>query len=367
MTASYDVVRSSRDPASLRQSLERWLTARLGQAAQPAVTGLSGTSANGMSSDTTLFTASWSEAGRRRERKLVARLAPAAEDVPVFPSYDLQLQWDVITLVRDETDVPVPPPRWFEADPAWVGTSFFVMDHVDGRVPPDNLPYTFGDNWLAQADEANRRRLQDTTVDAIADLHEISAVATKLPSLDRSEAGDSPLRRHVAHTRVWYALAEAAGTRSRLIEQTFDWLTAHWPVESDPVLSWGDARIGNVIYDGFTPAALLDWEMAGIGPAELDVGWLICAHRVLNDMAVGWGMPGLPDFMRADDVVARYEARRDVRLADLHWYVVYAALQWAIVFLRTGAREAHFKGQPLPDDPEALIYNRSTLESLLAG
>lgn len=365
-SASYDVVRSSRDPAALAAALQRWLRYRLGDDADPQVSGLSGTSANGMSSDTTLFTATWGEGGETREQRLVARLAPAAEDVPVFPSYDLRLQWDVMQLVRDETSVPVPPPRWFEPDPSWLGTAFFVMDHVDGRVPPDNLPYTFGGNWLADAAPEQRRHLQDRTVDALAALHEIPSITAKLPGLDRKEAGATPLRRHVAHTRVWYALAEASGTRSPMVERTFAWLNDHWPDEGDPVLSWGDGRIGNVIYDGFQPIALLDWEMAGVGPAELDVGWLVCAHRVLDDMAIGWGMPGLPDFMRPDDVVARYEQARGVRLGDLHWFLVYAALQWAIVFLRTGAREAYFKGQPLPEDPESMIYCRSTIESLLA-
>ena len=49
-----------------------------------------------------------------------------------------------------------------------------------------------------------------------------------------------------------------------------------WLLEADPgpdVLSWGDARIGNIIYAGFEPAAVLDWEMAALGPRELDVSW----------------------------------------------------------------------------------------------
>lgn len=364
---AYGVVRSSRDPAALRDALQRWLRVRLDPDADPRVTSLAGTDANGMSSDTTMFTAVWNEAGDLRERRLVARLAPAPEDVPVFPSYDLQLQWDVITLVQEATSVPVPPPRWFEAETGWLGAPFFVMDHVPGVVPPDNLPYTFGGNWLADATPDQQRALQDATVDAIADLHGISDPAERLPRLDRPEQGTSPLRRHVAHTRVWYAMAEAAGTRSGLVERSFDWLDAHWPAETETVLSWGDARIGNVIYRDFRPQAFLDWEMAGIGPAELDVGWLVCSHLVLNDLACGLGLPGLPHFLRRDDIVARYESRRGVRLGDLHWYLVYAALQWAIVFLRTGARQAHFAGQPLPDDPESLILSRATLESLLAA
>ena len=50
----------------------------------------------------------------------------------------------------------------------------------------------------------------------------------------------------------------AANLVAALVERGFDWLDRHWPAyESEPVLSWGDSRIGNVIYRDFRPAALL--------------------------------------------------------------------------------------------------------------
>jgi aminoglycoside phosphotransferase (APT) family kinase protein len=152
-----------------------------------------------------------------------------------------------------------------------------------------------------------------------------------------------------------------------LVERGFEWLDANWPSDESPtVLSWGDSRIGNVLYQDFAPAALLDWEMAGLGPAELDVGWIIYAHHVFQSLAAMLGLPGMPEFMTPADVAGQYEELTGHAVRDLRFFMVYAAVQWGIVFLRTGVRQAHFEGVPVPDSPEDMIHNRPHLESLLA-
>jgi len=364
--ASTPMRRSSRDTDVLRGRLETWLARRLTDATNVSVSDVKGTDANGMSSDTVLFHATWDDGGTAYDEDLVARVAPDADDVPVFPRYDMPGQFESIRLVHELTDVPVPTPRWCETDLRALGAQFFVMDRVDGEVPPDVLPYTFGGNWLFDAPAASQRRLQDTTVDAIATLHAIDDATSRFAFLERDVAGETHLRRHVAHTHAWYEMVRAEGGVSPLVDRAFAWLDAHWPAhESTPVLSWGDSRIGNVIYRDFAPAALLDWEMAGLGPRELDVAWLVCGHLVFQDLAESLGLPGMPEFLRADDVSERYAAQTSYELRDLEFYVVYAALQWAVVFLRTGQRQAHFGEREQPADPEDFIYCRALLERLL--
>ncbi len=133
------------------------------------------------------------------------------------------------------------------------------------------------------------------------------------------------------------------------------------------MLSWGDSRIGNVLYDGFAPAAVLDWEMATIGPRELDLGWLIYAHRIFDDIAAMMGLPGMTHFMHADDVAATYEAATGHTPRDLAFYGTLAAVQYAIVFLRTGARSVHFGEVEAPAEVDDLLHNREPLERMLAG
>ena len=364
--ANTPMQRSSRDPEVLRDRLERWLAATIGPESAPVVTELVGTDANGMSSDTVLFRARWTDDNGQHDERLVARIAPDAADVPVFPSYDMQAQFDTIRLVHTLTDVPVPEPRWCEPAGSALGAPFFVMGRVDGVVPPDVLPYTFGTNWLFDASVEQQRRLQDSTVEAIAALHSIDDAPQRFPFLQRPELGATHLRRHVAHTRAWYDMVRSDGGVSPLVDAGFAWLDAHWPDDADDaVLAWGDARIGNVIYDDFAPVALLDWEMAGLGPRELDVAWLICGHLVFQDLATALGLPGLPDFLQRADVCATYEKLTGYAPRDLDFYLLYAAVQWGVVFLRTGQRQTHFGEREKPADPEDYIYCRDLLQRLI--
>lgn len=363
-----ELQRSSRDRDELTVRLCAWLRSTLPPGAEPAISGVEGTSANGMSSETLLFDAAWTEDGRTIEQRLVARVAPGAEDVPVFPRYDLLGQFRAIQLVGELTDVPVPTVWWCETDPAPLGAPFFVMSRIDGRVPPDVMPYNFGDSWLYDASPAEQRHLQDATVDVLARLHAIDRPAERFPFLVPDAGGDTPLRRRVALTRHWYRFAAGDGLVSPLIERGFAWLDEHWPAhEGAAALSWGDSRIGNMMFDGFDPVAVLDWEMAGIGPRELDVAWLIYGHRIFEDIAAQMGLGGMPDFLRLEDVAATYEALTGHTLRDLTWFGTYAALQYAIVFLRTGARSVHFGEIEPPATVDDLIMNRDALERMLAG
>jgi aminoglycoside phosphotransferase (APT) family kinase protein len=226
----------------------------------------------GMSSETIILTVRWQQNGEPIEQKLVARIAPTAEDVPVFPSYRLDHQFEVMRQVADRTDVPVPRVRWLEPTGEVLGTPFFLMDFVEGRVPPDMMPYTFGNNWFADAPAARQRELQDATIEVLTQLHSIpdaektfGFLADALAGL----AGDTALRRHFSWVRSWYDFAVPDIGRSPLLEHTFDWLKTHWPHQpaaSEPVLLWGDARLGNVLYRDFRPVAVLDWEMVTLGP-----------------------------------------------------------------------------------------------------
>lgn len=366
--ATTDIRRSSRDRSEVQARLTAWLATRLPEGAAPRITGLEGTSANGMSSETLLFDAAWDDGDQPCEHRLVARLAPGAEDVPVFPRYDLDQQFAAIRLVGEHSDVPVPAVWWSEPDAAAIGTPFFVMGRVDGRVPPDVMPYNFGDSWLSEADPADQRHLQDATVDVLARLHAIDHPTERFAFLAPATSGDTPLRRRVALTEEWYRFAAADGFRSPLVERALGWLQDNWPPdESAPVLCWGDSRIGNMMYREFDPVAVLDWEMATLGPRELDVAWLIYGHRIFEDIAASMELAGMPDFLRRDDVAATYERLSGHGPRHLDWYGTYAALQYAIVFLRTGARSVHFGEAEMPATPDDLIYNREPLERMLAG
>lgn len=372
--ADMTLQRSSRDPDAIRSRLEEWLASVLPPGSDPAVTLHEGIQTNGMSSETVLLAITATEDGARATKEYVARVAPAAEDLPVFPSYRLQDQYDAMRLAGELAGIPVPAVGLIEPTGAVLGTPFFLMDRLDGGVPPDVMPYPFGDNWLYDAPPEQQQALQRNTIAVLAKLHGIPDAARRFAFLDPAvtgHQGPTPLARNVAKIRAWYdyaVTADQGSPPSPLIDRALAWLEANLPAEgtaSEAVLVWGDSRIGNVMYRDFAPVAVLDWEMATLGPREMDLAWLVFAHAVFQEIATAFELPGMPDFLKAEDVVATYQELSGVTVGDLTWYQVLAAVQWGIVFLRTSARQIHFGELERPEDPEAVMHHRPLFERLL--
>lgn len=362
---------SSRDVTALPAAMSQWLSTLLPDNATPRVTVESGVASNGLSSETIILSAEWLRNDVPNHEKWVARVPPGVDDVPVFPTYRLDHQFEVMRLVAECTDVPVPRVRWMESTGEVLGAPFFLMDYVAGLVPPDVMPYTFGGNWLFDARDMERKRLQDNTIEILAKLHTVPRPQSTFAFLIDGVSGtpgQTALRRHFASVRAWYEFAVPDIGRVPLLERTFGWLEDHWPAEADarePVLLWGDSRIGNVLYSNFSPVAVLDWEMATIGPREMDVAWSLFSHMLFQELAALASLPGMPGFMQPDDVCATYSALTGVELEDLHWFYVYAALMYGCVFMRTGARRIHFGEMDKPDDVEALFYHGALLKRLI--
>ncbi len=360
--------RSSRDMSDVPAALSQWLSTVLPNTT-PEITVESGVDANGMSSETILLRGRWLQAGNPVEHNWVARVAPAEADIPVFKHYRLDHQHEVMRLVGELTDVAVPTVRWLESTGDVLGRPFFLMDRVDGLVPPDVMPYTFGGNWLFDAAPEQQRQLQDRTVEVLAKLHSIPNAQQVFGFLqDVDPPGETALHRHFGWLKEWYAFSVPDIGSSPLVERALAWLEERFPHDvaaAEPVLAWGDSRIGNVIYQDFTPAAVLDWEMATVGPREFDVAWISFAHMAFQELSKLAGLPGMPDFLREDDVRATYKGLTGVELGDLAWFYVYSAVVWCCVFMRTGARRVHFGEIERPDDVESLFYHASLLKRLI--
>lgn len=354
-----DIAVSSRDPEVLRAALDRWIATKQDGA---TITSFDKPDGNGMSSETVLFNARWDG----RDHALVARVAPADVDVPVFRTYDLDMQFAVMQLVAERSDTPVPECLWNEPDTDVIGAPFFVMRRVDGRVPPDNLPYTF-QGWLVDATPAERMAMQDDTVWALAGIHGVDLSDVDTSFLGHDPNGPSALRQHLDEWRDYYRWLDPAEPIP-VIEDAFAWIEAHWPADDGgvPVLSWGDARIGNMIYDGFRPAAVLDWEMASVAPRGIDLGWMSYMHVFFQDIAEVLELPGVPGFMQLEDLVETYEARTGVTVTDHHFWMVFAALRYALIMARIHRRQLAFGEVEPSDDPEAGIRHGGWLRSAIS-
>jgi len=246
-----------RDPADLVRPLSEWLRGPLDTDGPVRIDDVRAPSGSGLSSVTLLLDCSWQSGGEPHQERLAVRIAPDESAFPVFPSYDLRTQYEVMAGVAAHTDVPVPHLVGYEESPDVIGSPFLVMRAVEGRAPVDNPPYVFG-GWLFEADPSDRAALDEAAVSTIAKIHSVPDPRSAFPRLGEA-AGDDPLRAHVEAQKEYYAWTHREdGLRVPILERAFDWLESHWP-EQDPddaVLSWGDARPGNILFEGFTPAAV---------------------------------------------------------------------------------------------------------------
>ncbi|MEY9989826.1 aminoglycoside phosphotransferase (APT) family kinase protein [Streptomyces sp. V4I8] len=351
---------TTRDPEEITRRLTAWLGTRLPGAKAVRVTV---PESNGLSSETLLFDI---EHPQPPVRAGALRLAADPAAYSVFPVYDMPRQYRTMRVVAEHTDLPVPKVLWLEEDPGPLGAPFFVMERVEGRVPPDVMPYTYEGNWLHAASDEERERLEAATIGLLARLHD-QVPSGEAEFLTLPGEGDA-LRRHVTAQRAYYEWVVDGLTRSPLIEDAFDRLEDLWPRDPGaPVLNWGDARIGNVVYDGFEPVAVLDWEMAALAPREVDLGWTVYLHRFFHDLTVAFGQPGLPDFLRRDRVEARYADLTGHTPRDMDFHTLYAALRHAIVMLRIAYRQAHFGEVAVPADPDTLILHHGSLRAMVQG
>jgi aminoglycoside phosphotransferase (APT) family kinase protein len=361
----------TRDLEDTRRALEGWLAARRPDADSVRITELAIPTTNGMSTETLLFDAEWTEAGTARVEPLVARVAPDPANVPVFREYDLEGQFLTMRQVALHTSVPVPRVHWLERDAKVLGAPFFVMEKRYGLVPPDLMPYPFGGNWLFDATREQQAELQHATIAVLAELHAIDDVGQRFPFLvlDRPEA--TAFGRHVGDWGAYYDWIVADGMRSPLLERALLHIHEHWPrTESAEVFNWGDARIGNVLYRDFHPIAVLDWEMAALSPRELDLSYCVYLHWMFQDAVERYGGGaggGMPHFMRPTDVLTEYERITGYTARDFEFYALWNATRYGMISARIGRRSAYFAEAPVPDDPDDMIMNRTAIERMLDG
>jgi aminoglycoside phosphotransferase (APT) family kinase protein len=309
------------DADEIAGRLRPWLSDRLEGTVE--ITELSAPGESGFSSETFLVDL----AVDGDPQRLVVKSRPLG--FTVFPSYEMEWQYKCMQAVGAHSDVPVPTMRWYEPDPEVLGREFYVMDRVDGDVPTDNPPYTLV-GFLAEAEPVDQARLLSNAIEVLAELHAIDWKAAGLDFLDRKEHGPIGLEQQLAYYEAYLPFA-TEGDSNPPLEETARWLRVHEPPHTDTVLNWGDSRLGNMMFRDFETVAVLDWEMATLGPPEVDAGWFLYFLRFWSD---GIGLPALPGFPSIDEGRSLYEEASGHQLRDFGWYTVWAGYRFGVIMTR---------------------------------
>ncbi|MDA8359253.1 MAG: phosphotransferase family protein [Actinomycetota bacterium] len=344
---------AGRDPDEVATTLARWLATRLPADAEPGVAHVQAPESNGFSNETILCRASWQGSDGPVDRRLVVRVAPTRN--VLFLDADFSIQYRVMAALADgQIGLPLPKLGWFEDDPSWLGVPFFTMDHVDGLVPPDNLPYTM-EGWVVDAAPADQERMWWTGLEAMARVHRADWRGLGLGCLGERLPGRPGLDQQLDYYRAFLDWT-AQGRPQPVAEAAWRWLVDHRPRrDGDPVLCWGDARPGNIIWDDFTPAAVLDWEMATLGPPELDLGWWLYFDRQFTE---GLNVPRPPGFPSREETVQRYAELIGRPLADLEYYEVFSGFRFSVIMCRLA--DLMVGSGQLPADTDMGVNNLAT-------
>lgn len=279
---------------------------------------------------------------RRGDTEWVLRRPPRPPYLPT--AHDVKREYAVLNALNG-TNARAPRAVLFCGDESVIGAPFYLMTKVPGHVIRDRIPPELDD-------EADRRRLGEELVDALAELHAVDWRAVGL------EGWGKPSGYIARQLKRWAAQLEGATKLTRPLPdyvQVTGWLADHQPPEQPHAIVQGDYKLDNVIFAPSSPArlaAILDWEMATIGDPLADLGWMLsfwreagdppdALHGALNDVFVG------PGFATRAELGARYEERTGRSMTDIRFYTVLAI--WKLGILLEGSYARHLMGTT--DDP----------------
>ncbi len=319
------VPRARADAATI-EGLSRWLSDSLEEASGVAVRLLPGPKATGFSCETVLFDAEWTVSGAPTLRRLAARVHPSGYSL--YRQHDLDRQWRIMEAVGRHSSVPVPGILGHsDGSPRYLGQPFFVMERIEGVPCSDAPPYSVR-GWLKDAAPERQRAVVERSINVLARVHAIDPDALPAAAVEREIPVG--IRAQVLEYKTFLDWV-VQGRRIPAFERAYDWLCREVPAHDDRAFCWGDSRIGNILFSADRPAAVLDWEMACLGPPEADLAWWLAFDRIHT---VGRGLPRLPGFPSESETVRLYQKASGRTVRDLRYYLVWAALRATVLLFR---------------------------------
>jgi aminoglycoside phosphotransferase (APT) family kinase protein len=341
-----------RDLEETRSTLLDWLSRVIPDGERLELSELCGPKDTGFSSDTLMFDLRFRRGGEERCEALVARIEPASA-FPVFPSYDVALQFDVMRAM-ERKGVPVPRMRWLERDPGVLGKPFYVMDRMDGQVPTDTPPYHQA-GWVFELSPEARTRLWWSGLDALCQVHRIDPADPDFAFLPRPPAGQTPIGAQLAYYDEFLAWG-CQRARLPLVEEALAWLRANAPAREPVAICWGDSRLANQIFRDLRCVAVIDWEMVFLGNPVADLAWWTTLDRCFSE---GIGIPRAVGIPGAAETVARWEERVGRKAEHFAYYEIFAAFRFAVIMARIALQLKYY--EVLPRDHDLDVDNLASL------
>jgi aminoglycoside phosphotransferase (APT) family kinase protein len=221
------------------------------------------------------------------------------------------------------TGVPVAQVHALCDDPGVIGSMFYVMDYVEGRV--------FWDQRLPELSRAERAAVFDSMNDGIARLHRVDPAAVGLGDYGRS---GNYVERQISRWSKQYMASETEVIPA--MNSMIDWLPSHLPPEGGTRIVHGDYRMDNIIFHPTEPKvlAILDWELSTLGDPLVDFAYHVMAWRILPDLfrgLAGIDFHGLGIPEEADYVAAYCRRTGKPVIEHLDFYIAFSMFRIAAI------------------------------------
>lgn len=255
--------------------------------------------------------------------RYVLRKKPPGKTLP--SAHMVEREYKVIRALADNTSVPVPKARVLCEDSEVIGTPFYVMDFMEGRIVSHSA--------LRALDKAERLPAHHSAIDTLAALHSVDVNAVGLGDFGRPEGY---VARQVARWTKQYLASKTDDLPE--MDKLIDWLPDNLPSTDECAIAHGDYRFGNLMLAPDSPQviAILDWELSTLGHPLADLAYYCLPYHLPSDLE---GMRGLQGedlealgIPTEQETIKRYCDRsgRD-GIADWHVYLAFSLFRLAAI------------------------------------
>jgi aminoglycoside phosphotransferase (APT) family kinase protein len=253
-------------------------------------------------------------------RAFVLRKKPPGQLLPSAHAVDRE--YKVMKALQD-TDVPVPRVHLLCDDDSVIGTMFYVMDYVEGRV--------FTDRLLPGCTAQERRDMYDACNEVLAKLHRVDYRAVGLEEFGKPTGY---VARQVSRWSKQYVASRVEETPA--MDRLMEWLPANMPGADEATIAHGDYRIGNLLFHPSESrvVAVLDWELSTIGHPLGDLAYCCSAYHLPSAGGRGFegvdlqalGIPSEAQFLEG------YRQRVDrAEISDWTFFIVFSLFRSAAI------------------------------------
>jgi aminoglycoside phosphotransferase (APT) family kinase protein len=249
----------------------------------------------------------------------VLRKQPPGELLPSAHAVDREYR---VLHALSRTDVPVPRPVLFCPDREVIGTPFYLMERLRGRI--------FWEPTLPEVARPDRAGIYEGMADALARLHKADWQALGLA--DYGRPGNYFARQIGRWSKQWQ------GSRTRdnpPIDRLAEWLPAHVPPGDDTAICHGDFRLDNMIFAAGEPRVIgiLDWELSTLGHPMADLAYNLMPYVIPPEAFRGMAgrdldALGIPS---RDEYVGMYQARTGRTDEVTPFHIAFSLFRIAVI------------------------------------